>query len=214
MGSGGSPTLVALGFQRRPERRGHALDLCLAHRAEERQRDQARGGVLGHRELALAVAEALAIVGQEVDARHVGLRLDSVPGELAEHGVAISVGGQQNRVDEPASALGSAVGAGQDEAIGVAFAGRAAPDRAEPLAVQGRHPGPRREQLVDPLELRHPDRGLEVGEPVVEAEPLVRRASPCPAPRPWLRSLRIRAAIPAEGGTITPPSAVVSCLLA
>ena len=40
------------------ERLGHLGDLALGHRREERQRDRARGDVLADRELALAVAEA------------------------------------------------------------------------------------------------------------------------------------------------------------
>ena len=44
------------------ERLADAVDLRLAHRGEEGQREQARRGVLGDRELSLAEAEALAVV--------------------------------------------------------------------------------------------------------------------------------------------------------
>ena len=55
------------------QRLGHARDLPLGHLREERQRDRARGDVLGDGELALAVAEALAVEREQVDRRQVGL---------------------------------------------------------------------------------------------------------------------------------------------
>src|SRR2546428_6842630 len=58
--------------------RGHdPLDLGLAEPREERERQRATRHVLAHRELALAMAEALAIEAHQVDRRHVGLRVDA-----------------------------------------------------------------------------------------------------------------------------------------
>src|SRR5437588_2923991 len=53
----------------------HLLGLGGAQRREEGQRDRALRDVLAERELAVAVAEALAVVRHEVDGRQVGLRL-------------------------------------------------------------------------------------------------------------------------------------------
>src|SRR4051812_16434391 len=55
-----------------------ALDLASGHAGEERQRERARGDVLAHRELTLAVAERLAVVRHQVDRRHVRLARDAV----------------------------------------------------------------------------------------------------------------------------------------
>src|SRR5947209_14180232 len=53
------------------------LDLLLGHLREERQGDRPRGDVLADRELALAMAEALAVEGHQVDRRQVRLALDA-----------------------------------------------------------------------------------------------------------------------------------------
>src|SRR4051794_30293753 len=52
------------------------LDLPVGHLREERQRHRPRRDVLAHRELALAVAERLAVVAHEVDRGQVRLALD------------------------------------------------------------------------------------------------------------------------------------------
>src|SRR3954452_7619484 len=65
------------------------LDLPVGHRREERQRERARGHVLAHRELALAVAERLAVVRHEVDRREVRLARDPVLAQPADDVVAV-----------------------------------------------------------------------------------------------------------------------------
>ena len=69
----------------------HALDLGLAHRRVEGQRQRARRGRFGDRELALAVAE-LAQVREEMDAGQVGLGGDAALGEAGDRRVAVGLG--------------------------------------------------------------------------------------------------------------------------
>src|SRR5438270_6200985 len=63
--------------------------LALGHLREERQRDRARGDVLAHRELALAVAEALAVEAQQVDGGEVRLARDPPLRQRDDRRVAI-----------------------------------------------------------------------------------------------------------------------------
>ena len=89
--------------------------------------------------------------------------------------VAVGAGRQPDRVDEPAAALGAAVGARQDEVAGVALAGRRAePSAASALAVAARDARRgRRASRRAARAGRSPSAACDVGEPVVEAEPLV-----------------------------------------
>ena len=116
---------------------------CSEIEAKNGSASEARGGVLGDRELPLAIAEALAVEAHQVDARHVGLRLDPALGEVGEHRVAVGAAGQPDRVDEPAAALVAAVRAGQDEPGGVAGTGRrAVVERRQALGVHRRRSRP------------------------------------------------------------------------
>src|SRR5687768_15902167 len=58
------------------QRADHVLDLSLRQLGEEGQRERAAGHVFADRELALAVAEALAVEAHQVDGRQVGLGVD------------------------------------------------------------------------------------------------------------------------------------------
>ena len=66
------------------KRLGDARDLALGQLREERQRERARGDVLADRELALAVAEALAVEAHQVDRRQVGLGLHAALAQRAD----------------------------------------------------------------------------------------------------------------------------------
>ena len=91
-------------------------------------------------------------------------------GERADHPVAVDAVGQLDDEHEPAAALGARVLAGQHEPL----------DPAQPLAVESAPRASRSaSRASSALELRDADRRGDVGEPVVEAEPVVRRASPC-----------------------------------
>ena len=80
-------------------------DLALGHRREERQRDRARGDVLADRELALAVAEALAVEAHEVDRRQVGLGLHAALAQRADRPSSRSRAARHlDDEDEPAAA--------------------------------------------------------------------------------------------------------------
>src|SRR3954464_3954239 len=81
----------------------HLFGLGSAQRREERQGDRARRDVLADRELALAVAEGLAVVRHEVDGRQVGLALHAALAQRQDHRVPPrAVGRHLHDEDEPA----------------------------------------------------------------------------------------------------------------
>ena len=134
-----------------------------------------------------------------MDAGQVGLGVDPALGEVGDHGVAVGPGRQPDGVDEPAAPLLAPVGAGQHEARRVAVSGRCAVvERREPLACRAPAAArPGRQHLVEALELGDAERRLELGEPVVEAEPVV--VDPVHVRGPALVSLAAQAARPARG---------------
>src|SRR5207302_4624931 len=73
--------------ERLGERAAHVVDLLLAHRSEERQREAARPRRLGHREVARPEAEPAAIERLQMDRREVGARRDAARLELADQPV-------------------------------------------------------------------------------------------------------------------------------
>src|SRR3954466_3596395 len=79
------------------------LDLPVRHPREERQGERAGGDVLADRELALAVAERLAVVRHEMDRRHVRLTRDAVLAQRPQDVVAVVAAGHLDDVDEPAA---------------------------------------------------------------------------------------------------------------
>ena len=91
---------------------------------------------------------------------------------------------------------------------------RGAAELGEPLAVEGRDGLARVEHLVQPLELRDPDRRVQVGEPVVEPEAIV--LEPVHVRRPALVALAVDVLGDLRVPEVTsiPPSPVVICLLA
>src|SRR5262249_40383811 len=120
----------------------HAVDVALAHRRVEGQRQRPPGDAPGYRGLAAAEAETPAVERHQVDAGKVGLALDSLAGEGLDHGIALGVGRQLDDVDEPAASLLPPVGAGQDERLAVALPGRGGAELGEGLRVERRDPGP------------------------------------------------------------------------
>ena len=110
---------------------GHALHLRLGQLGEERQGQRPGGHVLAHRELALAVAEALAVEAHQVDGGQVGLGVDALLAQRADRVVAVDAGGQLDHVDEPAAAVAAGVGARQLQAL----------DARQRLAVQAARRG-------------------------------------------------------------------------
>src|SRR5438105_121056 len=127
---------------------GHAGDLTVAHLREERQCQRARGDVLAHRELPLAMAETLAVEAHQVDRRKVGLALDTRGGEQPHRLVAVHVRGQLDHEHEPAANVSLAVGARQLQAL----------DVGERLAVALSHAGAGGEHLLEVLQLGDPER--------------------------------------------------------
>ena len=123
--------------------------------------------------------------------------------EALDHGVAVDAVRELHDVDEPAPPAQTVVRAGS-RTLRIPQA----------LPVEGRDPCALGEDPVRTLELRDADRRGEVGEPVVEAEPVV-----CDhvmsSPRPWFRSLsRLLARTHGSRRSSIPPSPVTSCLLA
>ena len=94
------------------------------------------------------------------------------------------------------------------------LAGGRGAELREPLPVERRHVVARVQQLIEPLDLRDPDRRLQVGEPVVEADAVVLHLVGCPAHGPGCARSDTRSATSLSGVTRTPPSPVVICLLA
>ena len=139
------------------------VDLALAQLREERQRERARRDVLADRELAGPVAEGLAVVAHQVDRRQVRLALHAALAQAADRLVAVDAARERHRVDEPAAHVPALVRAGQLEALD--------PARAPPVGVGDA--GARREHPVEAVELGQADRAGDLGEPVVEAEPVV-----------------------------------------
>src|ERR1700683_1649950 len=72
----------------------HAAHLPLTHLREERQRERARGDILAHRELPLAVAEALSVEAHQGNCRQIRLALDPPRGERANGLVAVDLSRQ------------------------------------------------------------------------------------------------------------------------
>ena len=108
---------------------------------------------LGHRELAPAEAEPLAVVRHQVDAGQVGLRLRSPLGEGGDHRVAVGAVGELHRRRRTSCAA-------RRRGLGAA----APTPSIAPSALARRAPRPRaraREQLVQPLELRDSERGRD-----------------------------------------------------
>src|SRR3954452_25139204 len=94
------------------------LDLPVRHPREERQRERAGGDVLADRELALAVAERLAVVRHEMDRRHVRLARDAVlVAQRPQDVVALVAVRHLHDVDEPAPRGAAAVRARHAEAL-------------------------------------------------------------------------------------------------
>ena len=103
----------------RARRRGRAADSTTSASAattrstcavgqlgEERQRERARGDVLADGELALAVAEALAVEAHQVDRRQVGLGVDAARAQRADRRVAVDAAraaGRRRRTSRGAS---------------------------------------------------------------------------------------------------------------
>ena len=129
----------------------------------EGQRERARGHLLGDRAQPLGEPVPLAHVRLQVDARQVTGGLDAVLGEPADDLLAVGSGRQRDDVDEPRPLVLVVVGARQLEPG----------DVTEQLRVAAGDLTPRGEDRVELLELPEPDRGLDVREPVVEAEPRV-----------------------------------------
>src|SRR5207247_9755925 len=69
----------------------HEIDLLLAHRSGEGQRQTGAAGGLRDGEGARREAEALTVEGLEVDGREVGRRRHAPTCELANHAIALGV---------------------------------------------------------------------------------------------------------------------------
>src|SRR5829696_7728971 len=98
-----------------------------------------------------------------MDAWQICLARDAEPREAGDRRVALDIGAEADRVDEPAAPLGAAAGDRRLDPL----------DAGEALGVgagQGRAP---LEHAVELLDLRHSQRRGEIAEPVVEAEPAV-----------------------------------------
>src|SRR4051794_28309486 len=152
------------------ERRADSIDLTLGHRGEEGKRERALGDSLRDRKLPADEAEALPIGRQQVDAGQVGLRLDPLRVEGPDHVVTVGVIGKLHDEDEPAAALVGIVLARQDDVMAVLPARGSRAELGESLAVERRDVLARVQQLVETLDLRDPDRGLQIGEAVVEPQ--------------------------------------------
>ena len=126
---GGSARPRSRWLARPPASSSQTRSTCASrHRGEERQRQRAGRGVLGDRELALAVAE-LAQVREEVDAGQVR-PCEAMPrsARRGDDAVAVDAARQPDHVDEPAAALAPRRRR-QDEAVGVLDPARSPPGR-------------------------------------------------------------------------------------
>src|SRR5207247_5643093 len=143
----------------------HDIDLLLAHRAGEGQRQTGAAGSLRDGEAARREAETLAVEGLEVDGREVGPRRDAAACQLANHAIALGDRFQAYHVNEPAHASGPAGQRREDHALETSQALRVpAGDALTPA-----------EQLVEALDLYHPEGGAELVETVVVTEAAVRQ---------------------------------------
>src|SRR5438094_10064119 len=96
----------------RAERLRHLFRLRVRQVWEERQRDRPRRDVLADRELALPVAERLAVVAHEVDRGQVGLALHAALAQGDDRLVAVDAVRQLDDVDEPPALVTALVRAG------------------------------------------------------------------------------------------------------
>ena len=151
------------GVEHGVQRLGDLRHLALRDLREERQRDRPRGDVLADRELALAMAEALAVEGHQVDRRQVRLGLHAARGQRPDRLVAIDAVRQLDDEDEPAADVAAGVLARQLQPL----------EAGQRRAVPVRRAGAGGEHVVQAIELREPQRARHVGQPVVEAEPVV-----------------------------------------
>ncbi len=129
-------------------------------RGEERQRHRAGRDVLADRELALLVAEPLPVERHQVDGRQVRLGRDAALAQPPDHTVAVAR--DLHDEHEPAADVAAGVLARQRD-LGA----------RQRLAVPAGHPRAGGQHLVEPLELGKAERARDVGQPVVEPEPVV-----------------------------------------
>ena len=145
------------------KRLGHAFLVLRFDRGEERQRERALREILRDGAEPLAEAVALAHVRLQVDRRQVARRRDSLALELGDHPLAVGAARERDDVDEPGADVVGVVGERDLEPV----------DAGEQLAVAGRGGLAHGEDPVELLELADPERGADVVDAVVEAEPRV-----------------------------------------
>ena len=109
------------------------------------------------------VAERLAVVAHQMDRREVRLARHPDGGEVAHNPVTVEPPRELNDVHEPAAPRASGIRAREPKLV----------EPRQRLAVQRRDPSATGEHRVEAVELREPERAGELGEPVVEAEPVV-----------------------------------------
>src|SRR3954471_226399 len=145
------------------QRRGHPFDLALGHGREERQRDRPGGDVLADRELALTVAEALAVEAHEVDGRQVGLALHAAQAQRVDGLVTVAPTRDLDDEHEPAAAVARRVLARQPQSL----------DAGQGLAVPAGHPRAIGQHAVQARQLGVAEGAREVGQAIVEAQAIV-----------------------------------------
>src|SRR3954453_7038574 len=141
----------------------HALLRVAIEAGEERQRERATAQIFRYRAHALAEAVALAHVRLQVDGRQIAVEADLLALEVRNHALARLVVRQDDDIDEPRAAVRLVIGARQLDAV----------DPSEQLAVPPSHLAAEPEHLVEPFDLREPERGSDVRHAVVEPEPHV-----------------------------------------
>src|SRR6478672_9057994 len=159
--------------ERLGERRADPIDLALGHRGEERQRQRALGDPLRNRELPAHEPEPFSVRRQKVNAGQIRLGGDPLIPEGGDHPVAVDPLRQLHNEDEPAAPLVAVVLAWQNDVVIDLLPGGGGTELGEPLPVERRDIVPGVEQLIQALDLCDADRGLQVGEPVVEPHAVV-----------------------------------------
>src|SRR5207248_444793 len=91
--------------------------LALGHLREEGQRERSRRDVLAYRELAGAVAEALAVVAHQVDGGEVRPARDTSLSQGTCGGVSLDAARQLDDEHEPSSAIAAGIRAWQFQAL-------------------------------------------------------------------------------------------------
>ena len=108
-----------------------------------------------------------------MDGRQIRLGVNATLGERRDHPIPIRTRRQLHHVDEPAPPRKALIGGKEKQSLRIPLPGRGGAERLQRLCVELRDPCPLGNERIRALDLCDPERGLEIRDPVVEAQPLV-----------------------------------------